>query len=333
MNLTSRRTPTRRLLTAVLAVAAMTTAACGSTGGGTGDGGGSSYPQRDVQVIVPYPAGSGIDTTTRAVVDIINKDGDFGQRLQVVNREGGAGVVGTTAVLNAKPDGYTVGVVPDGPLTLVPQTQEVSYDPTKLTVIEELIAGPIMFVVPDSSPYATLDDLLADAQKRPSTITIGEGPLNYRIPVDVVEDQKAVKFKRVKFDGDQATTTALLGDNVDVGVMQLASALPQLSSGKLRAIAIASPEPVDLAPDIATFMSQGVDLQWLAYNHVIAPAGLDDDVKEKLADAWHSAVTSDEFAAAAKKLGLIPSGVGSEQAAKDLQTKTADAKTFLELGR
>lgn len=328
MMLSSRRAPARRLMTAVLAVAAMATAACGST-----EAGGSGYPQRDVQVIVPYPAGSGIDTTTRAIVDIINNEGDFGRRLQVVNKEGGAGVVGTTAVLSAKPDGYTVGVVPDGPLTLVPQTQDVSYDPTDLTVIEELIAGPIMFVVPESSPYMTLDDLLNDAKQRPSEVTIGEGPLNYRIPADVVEDQTGVKFKRVKFDGDQATTTALLGDNVDVGVMQLASALPQLESGKLRALAITSPESVDLVPDIKTFSDQGVDLVWLAYNHVIAPAGLEADVKGALADAWHAAVTSDEFTAAANKLGLIPSGVGSEQAAKDLQTKTADAKIFLELGQ
>jgi len=327
MTILTRRT--NRLLTAVLVVAALTAAGCGSNS----EAGASGYPKRDVQVVVPYPAGSGIDTTTRAIVDIINKNGDFGRRLQVVNREGGAGVVGTTAVLNAKPDGYTVGVVPDGPLTLVPQTQKVSYDPAKITVIEELISGPIMFVVPDSSPYASLDDLIAAAKQKPSQITIGEGPLNYRIPVDVVEDQADAAFKRVKFDGDQATTTALLGDNVDVGVMQLASALPQLSSGKLRALAITSAETVDLAPDIPTFASQGIDLEWLAYNHVIAPAGLDADVKDKLAGAFHAAVKSDEFAAAAKKLGLIPSGVGPDEAAQHLKDKTADAKTFLELGR
>ncbi|TXL60723.1 tripartite tricarboxylate transporter substrate binding protein [Aeromicrobium terrae] len=313
----------RIALVAALTALALLATACGSSDSG------SSYPRRDVQVIVPYPAGSGIDTTTRALVDIINDDGDFGHRLQVVNREGGAGSVGTTAILNAKPDGYTIGVVPDGPLTLVPQTEDVSYDPDKLTVLNELIAGPIMFVVPGGSPFKDLGDLVDAAKAHPSSITIGEGPLNYRIPADLLEQKAGVKLKRVKFDGDQATTTALLGKNVDVGVMQLASALPQLSSGKLRALGITSADTVDLVPDVPTFKSQGIDVEWLAYNTLIAPEGLKADVKDKLASTFEKALKSDAFAKAAKKLGLIVSAAPPEEAAKHLKDKAANAKQVL----
>ena len=319
----------RLALVAVATAVALLASACGSSTEAGGDG----YPKRDVQIIVPYPAGSGIDTTTRAIVDIINDGDDFGKRLQVVNREGGAGTVGTTTVLNAKPDGYTIGVVPDGPLTLVPQTQKVSYDPKKMTVIEELIAGPIMFVVPNDSPIADVAGMLKAAERNPSGVTIGEGPLNYRIPVDMLEEESGVKFKRVKFDGDQATTTALLGNNLDIGVMQLASALPQLTSGKLRALALTAAEPNALAPDIPTFASAGFDLVWEAYNDVIAPAGLDDGVQKKLAAVFNAAVKSEEFAAAAKKLGLTPSGVGPEKAAQRLKDKTISAADVLGIGK
>mgnify|MGYP006198361793 CR=1 FL=1 len=79
--------------------------------------------------------------------------------------------------------------------------------------------------------------------------------------------------------------------------------------------------------------SEGIDLDWLAYNHVIAPAGLDKTASDVLAKAFHDAVRSDEFAKAAEKLGLIPSGVGPEEGARNLEEKTADAADFLALGK
>lgn len=319
-------TSRRRAYVAVLALAtALPLAACGARGNDP-----SSFPQRAIQIIVPYPAGSGIDTTTRALADIINEGDALSEDLQIVNRDGGGGSVGTTEILQAKADGYTVGVVPDGPLTLVPQTEEVAYDPDSITVIDEVIESPIMFVVPGDSPYRNLQDLVAAAKDKPSSITIGEGPLNYAIPAAEFEQKAGVELKHIDFDGDQATTTALLGDNVDVGVMQLASALPQLKSGKIRALGITSAKSVDLVPDVKTFASQGVDIDWSAYNMVIAPDGLPDDVTEQLEDAFSDAIESDKFGDAAEKLGLVVSGVGPDEATQHLRDKTEASAPVLE---
>jgi len=300
---------------ALLALALAAPVACSRDGS-------DAYPRRAVQVVVPYPAGSGIDTTTRALTDIINGSDDFDQDLQVVNRDGGGGTVGTTEVLNAEPDGYTIGVVPDGPLTLVPQTEDVAYDPEDATIINEVITSPIMFVVPDSSPFEDLGDLVEAGQRDPGSVTIGEGPLNYQVPADAFEQVAGVRLNHVSFDGDQATTTALLGSNLDVGVMQLASALPQLESGELRAIGVTAEQAVDLIPDVPTFADQGFDIVWDAYNVVVAPGGLDEAVAAQLEDAFSEAAASDEFAAAADRLGLIVSGAGPAEAEEHLRTKT-----------
>jgi len=299
-----------------------------SRGAASGD-----YPQRPIQVVVPYPAGSGIDTTTRALVDIINAGDAFAEDLQVVNKDGGGGTVGTTEILNAEPDGYTIGVVPDGPLTLVPQTEEVAYDPEAVTLLNEVITSPIMFVVPEASPFQDLGDLVDAAQDAPGSITIGEGPLNYKVPADAFEQETGARLKHVSFDGDQATTTALLGNNLDVGVMQLASALPQLASGGIRALGVTADAPVDLIPDVATFSDQGVDIVWEAINVVVAPDGLDEEVSDRLEGAFEDAAGSDEFAAAAAKLGLIVSGAGPEQAREHLATKTEDGARVLGAGQ
>lgn len=320
----TRRRTARTLLAGAAALGvALVASACGASASG-------EYPERAVQVVVPYPAGSGIDTTTRALVEIVNKDGDLGSDLQVVNRDGGGGTVGTNEVLNAKADGYTIGVVPDGPLTLAPQTEEVAYDPESATLINEIISFPIIFVVPEKSPYQDLKDLVAAAKADPGKITLGEGPLNYKVPADAFERESGARLKRVAFDGDGETTTALLGGNLDVGVMQLASALPQLSSGKLRALGVTSEDTVDLIPDVPTFTSQGIDVVWEAYNVVLGPEGLPDDVSSTLQDAISKAVESDEFAAAAKKLGLIVSGAGPDDAEAHLREKTDEAADILE---
>lgn len=313
------RTRRRTVLTAIAAAGVLVTAACG------GPPGQGTYPTRDVQVIVPYPAGSSIDTTTRALAEVINDQDALGRRVQVVNREGGAGSVGTTTALNAKPDGHTIGIVPDGPLTLIPHTEDVSYDPETVSVISQVTTSPILFVVPAGSPYQRVADLVGAAKASPESITIGEGPLNYAIPARKFEELTDTRFKHVKFDGDQATTTALLGENVDVGVMQLAGAVAHLESGKLRALGVASAEAIDLAPDIPTFVEQDVELEWEAYNVVVAPPDLPDDIREKLAEVFGSAIESEEFATAARNLGLVVSGADGETARTRLAEKSAAA--------
>lgn len=323
MNIPTLRS-VRWLLFATAGVMALSVAGCSARAEEASD-----YPTRAIEVVVPYPAGSGIDTTTRALVEIVNDSGDLGQDLQIVNREGGGGSVGTTEILNAEPDGYTIGVVPDGPLTLVPQTEEVAYDPESATVINEIIRSPIMFVVPEDSPFESLQDLIDAAEANPSSITIGEGPLNYAVPADQFEQETGTSLKHVDFDGDQATTTALLGNNVDVGVMQLASALPQLESGKIRALGVTAAETVDLIPDVSTFTSQGVDIEWEAFNVVIAPGDLPDDIEQKLTESFAAAVESEEFAEVAATLGLIVSGAGPEEAAAHLRAKTETSSLVL----
>ncbi|GAA1655619.1 tripartite tricarboxylate transporter substrate binding protein [Nonomuraea maheshkhaliensis] len=313
----------RAALPALLAAVVLVLAACGAPAAQGG------YPTRNVQLIVPYPAGSAIDATARALVEIVNGEGKLGRRVQVVNREGGAGAVGTTATLGAKPDGHTIGLVPDGPLTLLPRTEQVSYDPEAISVISEVTTSPVLFVVPGESPYKSVADLVAAAKAKPGAVTIAEGPLNYAIPAGKFEQLTGTRFKHVKFDGDQATVTALIGGNVEVGVMQLAGGMAQLKAGKLRALAIASAEPIELAPEIKTFKQQDVALEWEAYNVVIAPKGLPGDAQRELNEVFGSAVKSPKFAEAARKLGLVVSGADGETAKARLAKKTAEAANLI----
>ncbi len=111
--------------------------------------------------------------------------------------------------------------------------------------------------------------------------------------------------------------------------MQLAGGMAQLKAGKLRALAIASAEPIELAPEIKTFKQQDVALEWEAYNVVIAPKGLPGDAQQKLNEVFGAAVKSPKFAEAARKLGLVVSGADGETAKARLAKKTAEAANLV----
>ncbi|WP_235736825.1 tripartite tricarboxylate transporter substrate binding protein [Nocardioides alcanivorans] len=289
----------------------------------------SSFPNRPIEMVIPYPAGSGTDTVSRLIAETVNAEGDLGEKIQVVNRDGGNGTVGTSAVANAKANGYTIGMLPDGPLTLVPHVEKLSFDPDKLDLLTTVVESSVMIVVPASAPYKSLDDLFAAAKANPGKLTMGEGPLNYTVPLNMIERTVDVDFKSIPVDGDGSSVTALLGKNLDASMMQLAGALPHLKAGKLRALGIMSPEANPLAPEIPTFASQGFDLKWAAFYVVAAPAGLPDDIHDKLTEAFTNAVKSDKFVKAAGDMGMTASASTGAEAAAAVKEKYDLAAEYL----
>ncbi len=291
---------TRR--TAVLLAAAVlaTTAACGVSE--TSDG--SDFPTRTIDVVVPYPPGGGGDVLARALVDRVNASGDLPEKLQIVNREGGGGVVGVGEVLSSSPDGYTVAIAPEGPITLQPQVADVGYDPLELTPIAQITRGPVVVAVPGDSPYETLEDLVEDARENPGKVSLGEGPLSYAIPATQIEQAEDVSFRRVDYEGDAASSTALLGGNVDATFTQTGAILAQAESGEIRVLAVGSAERSEFLPDVPTFGESGIDVEAVAAYAVFGPADLPETVTETLADAFLGAMEDEEFQEVAKTAGL-----------------------------
>jgi tripartite-type tricarboxylate transporter receptor subunit TctC len=297
---------------AVAALALLATVACApssddeQSGGEQGEAAAtdSSYPERTIDVIVPYPAGGGSDVLARALVDSVNADGGLGADLQVINRAGGGGVVGTSDVLSAEGDGYTIAFGPEGPITLQPAVQEVPYDPSAMTPLLQITKGAPILAVPGDSPHQSLQDLVAAAEAAPGAVSLGEGPLSYSVPVTLLEEAAGVEFNRVDYEGDAASLTALLGGNVDATMTQVAAVLPQLSSGGVRVLGIAGAERSDFLPEVPTFAEEGFDVDWPIIYSVFGPEGLPEDVSGKLVDAFSSAAESDSFREVAQTAGL-----------------------------
>ena len=290
----------------------------------------SNYPERTIEVIVPYPAGGGSDVLARALVDAINADGELGQEVQIVNRAGGGGVVGTSDVLAAEADGYTIGFGPEGPITLQPAVQDVPYDTTTLTPLLQITEGSSILAVPGDSPYQSLQDLVAAAEAAPGQVSLGEGPLSYSVPVTLLEEESGVEFNRIDFEGDAASTTALLGGNVDATMTQIAAVLPQVESGGVRVLGVVGEERSEFLPDVPTFIEEGFDVNWSTVYSVFGPEGLPEDVGQKVIDAFSNAAESESFREIARTAGLPIAVEDAESLAEYLADRSARAKELAE---
>ena len=300
-NLLSRARKVGTIL-ASTALLAGVLAACGAPGEGSTA---SDYPEKTVDVIVPYPAGGGSDVIARNLVDEINNGGDLGQKLQVINKPGGAGIVGVTEMVNAKPDGYTISISPPGPIYMHPALTDTPYDPLKdLTFVAGVTGGGPMVVVPADSPYQTIEDLIGAAKANPGSITMGGGPPAYAIPLALLTEQTGAQFQGVAFEGDAAMMTAILGHNIDATLNQAAGALPQVSAGTVRVLALFAPERSPLLPDVPTMIESGYDVTGEAKYAMYAPAGVPDEVVDVLTEAVKKATASTALKEKSEAVGI-----------------------------
>lgn len=318
----------KRAMLVLVGSLSLAIAACGAPNSGADS---DAYPTRPVDVIVPYPAGGTADVLARAVVDRVNASGDLEHELQVVNRAGGGGVVGTSEILNAKPDGYTVGIGPEGAITLQPAVQEVPYKPLDMTPIMQIANPPVMLAVPADSPYKTIENFVAAAEKDPGTVELGQGPRTYTMTTSLLEEaSNGAEFKRADFDGDAPLIAAILGGNVDAAWMQ--SGIPQHKAGKLRFLAVTSTKRTEFLPDVPTLKESGYDVVNGASYFAFGPNGIPSGVVDKLAAAFEKALASPEFNKIADGVGLPISPASGDELMTYFEERTKEAERLAESG-
>lgn len=311
---------TRRLtVAAMLAVALVATAACGSDdeAGSSADDAGSGYPNKPITIVVPYGAGGGTDVVSTIFVDAVTKA--TGAEIRRVNMPGAGGSQGTRFALDAAPDGYTIGFSDPGPALALPLTQDVGYDPDDMTQLGRVTQYGFGIVVKSDGPYKTLEDLVAAAGNGSKQVTYASsGPLAVdAIGAELLAKEAGVTFRGVPFSGSGEATLAVLSGDVDFGVPSMSAALSAIADGRLTMLATTLPsdsEPVSGIEDVPTASKAGVDYSWESFRGLVAPAGVPDEVTAFWDDTFEKMEGDDELAKALADAGerwspLGPSGM------------------------
>jgi len=257
-----------------------------------------SFPEKPVNVIVPFPAGGSTDMVARAVA--LSMGEQLGKPFVVENRPGATGTIGAGAVKRAPADGYTLLVASLGPFVVTPHLiKNVPYDATKdFDYITIPVQAPNVLVASTSQKARTVAEVIAALKAQPGKLSFassGNGSSDH-LSAELFWQQTGTEAMHVPYKGGAPAITDLLGGQVDFSFQNVNAVLPHLRSGKLRAIAVTGTQRSPVLPDVPTLAEAGVKgAEVYSWQGMAAPKGLPADVKAKLAKAAIAAVQQPEL--------------------------------------
>ncbi len=237
---------------AAIAAAAVFVVGCGPQGGADGA---SDYPNKNIEMVVGFAAGGQNDTAARKFAAALEQE--LGQKVLVVNRTGGGGVIAATEASRAKADGYSVLFAPTGAFTAGMLQQQVSYEIDDFRSIQPVSANAFMIAVPQDSPIKTLEDL-QQLEGRVTYAHLGQGHSTHVIGEYLLQES-GNSGEGVAFEGSPEATQSLVNGDVTYGVLDVSTALTRLKSGEVRALAVTKDEPMKELEGIPTFKEKGLE--------------------------------------------------------------------------
>lgn len=245
---------------------------------------GSDFPNKQIQIFVPFSAGGATDLSVRALEPKL--ESILGQTVEVVDKPGGAGALSMNEVLKSKPDGYTIGIVTVGPGIITPLTSDVGYSAQDFEAIAGYMDNPYVLAVSASSPYNSLEDLVNDIKAKPNKIRFGTtGPSSPSfIGLQQFQAADQLSFQLVPYNGGVDTVNALLGNNLDVIINVDSEVQTYVKDGKFKVLAVVTKKRSALFPDVQTADEQNVPALTFAPppGGFFAPKGTPADVIAKL---------------------------------------------------
>jgi len=263
------------------------------------------FPQKPIQIIVPYAPGGTTDLAVRALADIAK--GALGQAIIVVNKGGGGGIVGMGEVARAKPDGYTIGAMPTGPATIAPHMREMPFDSINdfryLLQFSDYVSA---MVVKSDAPWKTLKEFIEYCRKNPNTSVAMSGAAGQpqHLVMEQVKKQEKVEWAWVPFDGGVKAMIALLGGHAAAAAPG-GEFIPAVRSGEARILAILNQERVAEFADAPTLIDLGYNYTVPSLLGFVVPKGTPDSICKKLENVFSAAVGKQQFKDTMAKIQMI----------------------------
>jgi tripartite-type tricarboxylate transporter receptor subunit TctC len=273
----------------------------------------SNWPDRPVNLIVPYPAGAGVDPVARLIGQKLSER--WGQPVIVQNKAGASGSIGAAYVARSHPDGLTIMMSATAEVVINQFImKQMPYDPEKdLEPVTLAVRLPFVLVTGPKAPYSTIPELIDYAKQHPGTVTYassGTGTPQHLAAV-LLEQLAGIKMAHIPYKGVAPSISALLAGEVNIGFVGLPAGLPYIQSSQLKALAVSSARAAAAAPNIppvsATPGLEKYDLtQWFG---VFVPTGTPDDVVQHIQKDVHDVLQMPDIRQKLMVQGAEPSGM------------------------
>ena len=265
------------------------------------------YPTKPIRLLVPGAAGSPPDALARIISEPLAA---LGQPVVVEDRPGGIGTLALGAVAKAAPDGHTLGIIGLPQMVAPSLVPEMPYDTARdLAPVTQLVWTANILVVRPSSPLKTVTDFVALAKAKPGQLTYasaGNGTPSH-LASELFKDRAGIEVQHVPYKGMPAGLAAVMGEQVDIAFAGIATALPLVKAGKLRALGTAGARRLPALPDLPTIAELGfAGYRLNEWYGVAAPAGTPPEIIATLASEMARIVALPETKARLEHLGLYP---------------------------
>lgn len=259
------------------------------------------YPARPVTILCWSAAGSPVDLYARIMAKLLSAE--LGQNVVVENRLGGSGIIMVNTLIRAPADGYTIAA---NTITLATLFSEptAGFKPEDLQMISRSQVDPYGLIVHTSTPFKTIDDLVAFARKKPEYVNIS-GPFamsGHRVAWEVFSEVAKIKTTWVPYPGGGPALNAVAGGHVDAAATNPGNVKPLMAAGKVRVLAVSSDKRLDDFPDVPTYKERGWNVVRYQWRGIMAKAGTPKPVIDRLASAIQKAQQTPEWKAYLKQV-------------------------------
>jgi len=293
----------------------------------------AQYPNRPLTLIVPWGAGGGTDAVARFIASLMEKD--LGQPVNVVNRTGGSGVVGHSAIASAAPDGYTLGMI-TVEITMMHHQKLTELNPSSYTPIALVNLDPAGFQVRADSSYKTMADVLAAIKAAPpgkfKASGTGQGGIWHLALAGMLSDLKIdpASVPWVPSNGAAPGLQDLAAGGVEFVPCSLPEARSLIDAGKVRSLAVMDSKRAALFPNVPT-LKEATGSGWAtgAWRGIAAPKGLPKDLQARLEASVKKAYDSKEYQDFMTQRGFGVLWGNSEEFAKFMAKGDGDMKTVM----
>ncbi|MDQ2953716.1 MAG: tripartite tricarboxylate transporter substrate binding protein [Pseudomonadota bacterium] len=296
----------------------------------------AEYPERNITVIVPFPAGGASDMAARLVVPKVAES--LRQSLIIDNRAGANGALGAVAVKQAPADGYTLLVGSIGVFAINPALfKDLRYDPQKdFDLLTLVVRTPNVLVASPDFPVNNVRDLVEHLKKNPGKITFassGTGSSDH-LTAALFWQKTGTDGIHVPYRGGGPAINDLIAGHTNVSFQNLGAIAQQVKAGRLKALAVTSDKRTATLPDVPTMAEAGVkDLEVYSWQAAAAPKGLPPAIKTKLEAEFMASANSPEVKAKFEAVGFDVVASNAEQFARFLADETARWKLVIETGK
>jgi tripartite-type tricarboxylate transporter receptor subunit TctC len=279
---------------------------------------GLDYPSKPILFLMPLQAGSAVDVMVRIVAQKMSDN--LGRQIVVENQPGAAGMIGAERVKRAASDGYTIGVLNDSILTMIPNVRPVPYDPLKDFTPIGVVAGITWVLVANNDlPVKSVADLVTLAKSQPGRIDYSSGGVGspQHVAMEAFKAATGIYLVHIPYRGATQAALDVISNQVQVHLGAVSIVQPYINSGRVRALGVPSAKRSPLLPNVPTMAEAGVSgFEWQTWASLVAPVGTPKPIVERLNAELVKAIAAPDVREKLIAQGLEPIGSPPETVTK-----------------